>query len=218
MAKKAIIAGASGLIGSLLLDIILQRSGYDEVLILVRKELPLQHIKLKQQVVDFDRLTEYSALLTSDVIFSCLGSTQKKTPDLTIYRKIDHDYPLHLAEIALKNKIGQFHLVSSLGANPAASNFYLKMKGETEEDIKKVGLHSLHIYQPAFLTGDRKEKRRGEGFLVGLMKIIDPLLIGGLKKYRSIPAATVANAMYNESLINQAGIFIHPSDKIKQLA
>jgi uncharacterized protein YbjT (DUF2867 family) len=218
MAKKAIIAGASGLIGSLLLDIILQRSEYDEVLILVRKELPLQHIKLKQQVVDFDRLTEYSALLTGDVIFSCLGSTQKKTPDLTAYRKIDHDYPLHLAEIALKNKIGQFHLVSSLGANPAASNFYLKMKGETEADIKKVGLHSLHIYQPAFLTGDRKEKRRGEGFLVGLMKIIDPLLIGGLKKYRSIPAATVAKAMYNESLINQAGIFIHPSDKIKQLA
>jgi len=218
MAKKAIIAGASGLIGGLLLDIILQRSGYDEVLILVRKELPLQHMKLKQQVVDFDRLTEYSALLTGDVIFSCLGSTQKKTPDLTIYRKIDHDYPLHLAEIALKNKIGQFHLVSSLGANPAASNFYLKMKGETEADIKKVGLHSLHIYQPAFLTGDRKEKRQGEGFLLGLMKIIDPLLIGGLKKYRSIPAKTVANAMYNESLINQAGIFIHPSDKIKQLA
>ena len=218
MAKKAIIAGASGLIGSLLLDIILQRSEYDEVLILVRKELPLQHIKLKQQVVDFDRLTEYSALLTSDVIFSCLGSTQKKTPDLTVYRKIDHDYPLHLAEIALKNKIGQFHLVSSLGANPAASNFYLKMKGETEADIKKIGLHSLHIYQPAFLTGDRKEKRQGEGFLIGLMKIIDPVLIGGLKKYRSIPAKTVAKAMYNESLINQAGIFIHPSDKIKQLA
>ena len=217
MAKKAIIAGASGLIGSLLLDIILQRSEYDEVLILVRKELPLQHIKLKQQVVDFDRLTEYSASLTGDVIFSCLGSTQKKTPDLTVYRKIDHDYPLHLAEIALKNKIGQFHLVSSLGANPAASNFYLKMKGETEADIKKVGLHSLHIYQPAFLTGDRKEKRQGEGFLLGLMKIIDPLLIGGLKKYRSIPAKTVAMAMHNESLINQAGIFIHPSDKIKQL-
>jgi len=92
------------------------------------------------------------------------------------------------------------------------------MKGETEADIKKVGLHSLHIYQPSFLTGDRKEKRRGEGFLVGLMKVIDPLLIGGLKKYRSIPAKTVANAMYNESLIHQAGIFIHPSDKIKKLA
>ena len=218
MAKKAIIAGASGLIGSLLLDIILQRSEYDEVLILVRKELPLQHIKLKQQVVDFDRLTEYSALLTGDVVFSCLGSTQKKTPELTVYRKIDHDYPLHLAEIALKNKIGQYHLVSSLGANPAASNFYLKMKGETEADIKKVGLHSLHIYQPAFLIGDRKEKRRGERFLVALMKIIDPLLIGGLKKYRSIPAKTVAMAMYKESLINQTGIFIYPSDKIKQLA
>ncbi len=92
------------------------------------------------------------------------------------------------------------------------------MKGETETDIKKVGLHNLHIYQPAFLTGDRKEKRRGEGFLVGLMKIIDPLLIGSLKKYRSIPAKTVAMAMYKESLKNEEGVFIYPSDKIKQIA
>ena len=217
MAKRAIIAGASGLIGSLLLEIVLENKEYDEVLILVRKKLLLQHIKLKQLVVNFDRLAEHADLLTGDVVFCCLGSTRKKTPDLTVYRKIDHDYPLQLAEIALENKIGQYHLVSALGANPAASNFYLKMKGETEADIKKVGLHSLHIYQPSFLTGDRKEKRAGERFLLSLSKIIDPLLIGGLKKYRSIPAATVARAMYNESLINQAGIFIHPSDKIKQL-
>jgi uncharacterized protein YbjT (DUF2867 family) len=218
MAKKAIIAGASGLIGSLLLDIILQKPEYDEVLILVRKELPLTHKKLKQTVVDFDKLDDYADTLTGDAFFCCLGSTRKKTPDLAAYRKIDHDYPLHLAEIALKNKIGQYHLVSSMGANPASSNFYTKMKGETEAAIKKVGLHSLHIYRPSFLFGDRKEKRPNERFFVPLMKILDPLLLGSLKKYRSIPAKTVAMAMYNESIINQAGIFIHPSDKIKLLA
>ena len=123
MAKRAIIAGASGLIGSLLLEIVLENKEYDEVLILVRKKLLLQHIKLKQLVVNFDRLAEHADLLTGDVVFCCLGSTRKKTPDLTVYRKIDHDYPLQLAEIALENKIGQYHLVSALGANPAASNF-----------------------------------------------------------------------------------------------
>jgi uncharacterized protein YbjT (DUF2867 family) len=218
MAKKAIIAGASGLIGSLLLDIILQRPEYDEVLILVRKELPQQHKKLKQLVIDFEKLDELAGSLTGDALFCCLGSTRKKTPDLTVYRKIDHDYPLHLAEIALKNKIGQYHLISAIGANPSSSNYYSKMKGETEADIKKLALHCLHIYQPSFLTGDRKEKRPGERFFIGLAKIINPLLLGGLKKYRSIPAATVAMAMYKESLINEAGIFIHPSDKIKQLS
>jgi uncharacterized protein YbjT (DUF2867 family) len=218
MAKKAVIAGASGLIGSLLLEIILKKPGYDEVLVLVRKELPIRHLKLKQTTVDFDRLDDYTALITGDVVFCCLGSTRKKTPDLTVYRTIDHDYPLHLAQIALKNRIAQFHLVSAIGANAAASNFYTKMKGETEADIKKVGLHSLHIYQPSFLVGDRKEKRAAEKLLTGFMKLLDPLLIGSLQKYRSIPAKTVAEAMYNESLINQAGIFIHPSDKIKQLA
>jgi uncharacterized protein YbjT (DUF2867 family) len=218
MAKKAIIAGASGLIGGLLLDILLKQPGYDEVLILVRKDLPVQHIKLKQLIVDFERLDDYTDKITGDVIFCCLGSTRKKTPDLTVYRKIDQDYPLQLAKIALHNGIGQYHLVSAIGANAASSNFYTKMKGETEAALKKVGLRSLHIYQPSFLTGDRKEKRQGEGFLVGLMKVLDPLLIGSLKKYRSIPAKTVAQAMYNESLIKQDGIFIHPSDKIKRLA
>jgi hypothetical protein len=88
------------------------------------------------------------------------------------------------------------------------------MKGETEEDIQKVGLKCLHIYQPSLLTGDRKESRPAERFAISLMKIIDPILIGGLKKYRSIPAETVAQAMFNESKKKEEGVFIHSSDKI----
>jgi uncharacterized protein YbjT (DUF2867 family) len=218
MANKAIIVGASGLIGSNLLNVLLQQPGYGEVLIVVRKELPLQHKKLTQLVIDFGRPDAYAKSITGDAIFCCLGSTRKKTPDLTDYRRIDHDYPLQLAKIALKNKIGQYHLVSAIGANASSSNFYTKMKGETEDDIKKVGLPSLHIYQPSLIMGDRKERRLAERFFMGLMKIIDPLLIDGLKKYRSIPAATIAMAMFKQSLIKQEGIFIHPSDQIKQLA
>jgi len=218
MSKKVIIAGASGLIGSKLLDILLQKPDYDEVLILVRKELPIEHKKLVQLVIDFEKLDEYSDAITGYVIFCCLGSTRKKTPDLSVYRKIDHDYPLQLAQLAKQNDVEQYHLVSAIGADSRSMNFYTKMKGETEDDIQKVGLNCLHIYEPSLLTGDRRESRLTERIAIGLMKVINPLLIGGLKKYRSIPAQTVALAMFNESVKNGEGVFIHPSDKIKLLA
>jgi len=217
MSNKAVIAGASGLIGSKLLNILLHEPYYDEVLILVRKELPVSHKKLVQLVIDFDNLDEHVAAITGHSVFCCLGSTRKKTPDLTTYRKIDHDYPLKLAQLVKQNDVEQYHLVSAIGANSHSSNFYTKMKGEVEEAIEKVGLKCLHIYQPSVLTGGRKESRPGERFIIGLMKVIDPLLVGGLKKYRSISAGTVARAMFNESIKKQEGVFVHASDKIKLL-
>ncbi|MDB5017406.1 MAG: nucleoside-diphosphate sugar epimerase [Mucilaginibacter sp.] len=218
MAKKAIVAGASGLIGSALLNILLQNKEYDTVLILVRRRLPIENNKLKQLIINFEQIEDHSKLLTGDVVFSCLGSTRIKTPDLKEYRKIDHDYPLRLAKIAFENGIRQFHLVSSIGADSSSSNFYTKMKGETEDDIKRVGLPALYIYQPSLLTGERKEIRIVEKIISGLFKVIDPLLFGKLKKYRSIAATTVAQAMFKQSIEKKEGIFIYPSDKIKQIS
>ncbi len=217
-ARKAVIAGASGLIGSQLLSIILQRTDYHEVLALVRKELPLSNKKLVQLIVDFDNLKNHANDINADVVFCCLGSTRKKTPDLGEYRKIDHDYPLALAEIANTNNIPQYHIISAIGADAASSNFYSKMKGETEADLLALNLQCLHIWQPSLLTGGRKEFRLGEVIATALMKIIDPLLIGGLKKYKSIAANTVAMAMYNTSLIREEGVFVHPSNHIERLA
>jgi len=218
MVNKAIVAGAGGLVGGELLNILLSSPGYDEVLILVRKELPLKHPKLTQLVIDFSRLHYYSAAIRGNTLFCCLGSTRKKTPDLAEYRKIDHDYPLQLAQIGLANNISQYHLVSAIGADASSLNFYTKMKGETEQDIIKVGLPGLHIYRPSFLAGKRNESRPMENFFSVVMKLVDPLLFGSLRKYKSIAAATVANAMYNQSLKNEPGVHIYPSDKIKELA
>jgi uncharacterized protein YbjT (DUF2867 family) len=218
MAKKAVLAGASGLIGSHLLQILLEQAYYDEVVILVRKTLPLQHHKLKQLVVDLDQLLSYAEELKGDVVFSCLGSTKKKTPDLALYRKIDHDYPLLMAQIAKQNGVEQYHLVSSTGANKDSSMFYPKLKGETEADITAVGIPTLHIYRPSFLAGDRGEKRPMEKFWVVVMKLLTPLFIGGWKKYRAIKGATVAMAMYKQSLKNATGVFVYESDKIEQIS
>ena len=218
MAKKAIIAGASGLVGGELLNIILQQPNYDEVLIVVRKKLPIVNSKLQQLIINFDRLYDYKDELKGDALFSCLGSTRRKTPDLAEYRKIDHDFPLQLANIALKNNIGCFHLVSSTGADPSSTFFYTRLKGDVEEDIKKVHLPCLHIYRPSALTGDRNERRFGESIFFGIMRLLNPLLLGSLKKYRSIPALIVAMAMFKQSLKKEEGVFIYSSDQLKNIA
>jgi len=135
-----------------------------------------------------------------------------------VYRKIDHDYPVKLAELAAKNGMDQYHLVSSMGANSQASSYYLRFKGETEEDVKKAGVKGVFIYRPGFLIGDRKERRPMEKLLKVISVIVDPLLFGSLKKYRSTQAKDVARAMFNQSIKNNEGIFVYPSDKIKELA
>ncbi len=216
--KKAIIAGASGLIGNHLLQIILNENDYDEVLILVRKELPIQHRKLKQLVIDYTRLNDYTGSIKGDAIFCCLGTTKKNTPDETKYRKIDHDYPLQLAQIAKHSNIAKYHLVSAASANASSKIFYSRLKGETEDDIVKVGLPSLHIYRPMLLTGNRKETRIAEKIATTIFKVLNPLLVGGLKKYRSIAGETVAKTMYKQSLKNETGVFIYRSDKIQELS
>lgn len=218
MANKAVIAGASGLIGGELTQLLLQSSYYEEVLLLVRNELPLQHKNLVQLVVDFDKLDQFQNIITGHALFCCLGTTKSKTPNEDIYRKIDHDYSVKLGQIAKQNKIPHFHLVSSIGADINSSTFYTKLKGETEKDVQAIGLKTLHIYQPSLLVGKRKEYRFTERLFTVIMKVVNPLLIGRLKNYRSIPAATVAKAMLNQSLNQEEGVFVHPSDHIKQLA
>jgi uncharacterized protein YbjT (DUF2867 family) len=118
----------------------------------------------------------------------------------------------------VKNGISQFHLVSSLGANHTANNSYLKLKGELENKLKQAAILSLHIYQPSLLTGNRRESRTLEKLAISAFKLIDPLLIGPLKKYRSIKAETVAQAMLNQSLKNLKGTFTYPSLQIQKLA
>jgi uncharacterized protein YbjT (DUF2867 family) len=218
MANKAIVVGGSGLIGRKLLAILYDYPEYNEIVSLGRKKIHIKNKKLTQVIIDFDHLENYTDLIKGHAVFCCLGSTKFKTPNLNDYHKVDHDYPLKLAEMAKLNGIQQYHLVSSIGANKEASNFYTKMKGETEEDIKLVGLNCLHIYQPSALTGKRNDRRLLETIVLGFMKIINPFLLGKLKKYRSISAFTVAMAMFKQSLINKPGVFIHPSDTIKQLA
>lgn len=218
VAYKAVIIGGSGLIGRKLINILLQWPQYDEIICLSRKKISIASNKLKQVVVDFDYLANYAEHIQGHACFCCIGTTKSQTPDKAQYRKIDHDYPLLLAKIARQNGISQYHYVSSIGADKNSGAFYTRLKGETEEDLKAVGMESLYIYRPSVLTGDRKESRIVETIIVAIMKIVNPFLVGSLKKYRSISAHIVALAMYKQSLKITPGIFTYESDEIKQLA
>jgi len=218
MPHQVILVGASGLIGSHLLTQLIESVEISRILLLLRKSLHISAHKVQELIVNFDELEHYSSDIKGDVIFSCLGTTKAATPDSDLYRKIDLEYPLKLAEIGIRNGVSQFHLVSSLGANALASNAYLKLKGELENELKNLSISSLHIYQPSLLTGNRKESRLGEKFAISVFKLINPLLIGPFKKYRSIEAETVARVMFNQSLKDLKGTFIYPSIKIQKLA
>jgi uncharacterized protein YbjT (DUF2867 family) len=174
--------------------------------------------KVIELVINFDEINQYSSKITGDIIYCCIGTTKSKTPDATNYRRIDLEYPLNLAKIGAENGVSQFHVISSLGANSESKNAYLKLKGELEKELKKLNIQSLHIYQPSFLDGNRKENRPLEKIMLPIMKLINPLLLGPFENYRSIKASDVARAMINQSKKELKGVFTYPSKQIKELA
>jgi uncharacterized protein YbjT (DUF2867 family) len=218
MSKVAIIAGSSGLVGTELLHQLCASKEYSAITLLVRRPSGFIHAKVKEFIVDFDHVENFADHITGDVFFSCLGSTKAKTPDKRRYYQIDHDFPLYMAEVAAANGVQQFHLISAVGAQEKSSNFYLKMKGETERDIDKVPFHSKHFYRPSFLAGNREESRMMEKIGLGLFRLINPLLLEGLKKYRSIHVRDVAKAMIMQSLKDLTGTYYYESDRIQEIA
>lgn len=193
--KTAILFGASGLIGSLLLPQLLDDPAYDKVTIVVRKLLPVQHPKLTQLIGDLASLQGLKDQLRADEVFISLGTTKAKTPDQEEYYRIDHDYPLEAARIGRENGAKSVLLVSAVGANSGSGVFYVRTKGKTEEDIIALDYPHTYIFRPSMLMGDRQEKRPLEKFLIGLFRVINPLFVGGAKKYRGIDVKDVAKAM-----------------------
>lgn len=218
MSFRAILVGASGLVGSELLSELIASSHISNILLISRKHLSIDNPNVRQLILNFDHFEEHLNEIEGDILFSCIGTTKSKTPDASNYRKIDYEYPLSLARLALKKGILQFHLVSSIGADASSGTFYLKLKGELENELKKSGLPSLHIYQPSFLTGKRSEMRLSDKIISPIMRLMNPILTGPLKKYRSISAKTVAKAMLNQSLKDLKGTFTYSSLQIEQLA
>jgi uncharacterized protein YbjT (DUF2867 family) len=205
--KKAILIGASGFIGSNLLQELLHHADYENITVVVRKKLQLQHPKLIQLIGDFHSLPKLADQLIADEIFIALGTTKKKTPDPKIYYQIDHDYPVLAAKIAKDNGAKSVFVVTAVGANPDSGIFYVKTKGETERDIIALDFECTHIFRPSMILGKRQEHRPMEAFLIKIWGFVNLLLIGKrLEKYKGMDGKDIAKAMVYAAK--------HPSGKI----
>ena len=208
------------MIGTYLLELLLKDNYFTTIRMLVRRPYPKTHPKIEVKLVDFNDAESFKlALEGTDIIFSCIGTTQKNVKgDKELYRKIDFDIPLKAARFAKEIGCEKFILVSSVGADKDSRTFYLKIKGELENAIHSVGLATVHIMQPSVLLGDRKETRAGESILQGTMKLVSGLFFGSVRKYRAIPGNTVAAAMLNAAKKEDKGFFRYTYDEIIELS
>lgn len=193
--RCALVAGATGLVGGHVVERLAESADVDRVVVLVRKKTgKWPSAKVEEKVVDYDAL-DPSAFAGVTEVYACLGTTIKKAGSQDAFRKVDHDYTLAVANAAKAAGVERFAVVSSVGASARSSNFYLRVKGETDEAIQKIGFSSLVIARPSMLVGNREESRPGEKVGIAVSKAFSFAMVGGLKKYRPIEARRVASAM-----------------------
>lgn len=214
MSKVALVAGASGLIGSRVLDELVKCGEYDTIKALVRQGTTVKTKGVTVVEVGFDQLEMHRDAMKADVVFCCLGTTMKKARTRQQFYKVDFTYPNKLAQIAVENGTSQFHLISSIGANPHSLFYYSRVKGEIERALAKLAIPNLNIYRPSLLLGERHERRTGEQIGTLFAKTLAPIIVGPAKKYRAIEASVVARAMVRISLKNLSGTRIFESDII----
>lgn len=215
--KKALIIGATGLIGNELVKLVLKSDYYQKIYVLVRRETGLSNDKLEEILANFDDLEESLKSIQVDDIYNCLGTTIKKAGSKEEFYKVDFTYPIEIARIMKKKGSGTFLNVSALGAKKGSIIFYNRVKGELEDALQNTGFSSLVIFRPSLLLGDRKEKRTGEDIAKKTYKVLDKIFVGPFKKYSGIKGQTVANAMFEMAKRNPQGLTILESDKIKEV-
>lgn len=208
----ALLAGSTGLVGNLLLDLLLEDPYYEKVIALSRKPIAKQHARLLNLVVDFDNLESRSSELKADDIFCCLGTTIRQAGSQEAFRKVDFDYTCQLATMTRKQGAGQFLIVTALGSDKSSSIFYNRVKGEVEEAIAQLNFPGYHIFQPSMLLGDRKDDRAGESIGKTVMKALDFIIP---KKYKAIEGLRVAKGMLAIAKRKEHGRHVHSSGELQ---
>ena len=157
--------------------------------------------------VDFDDFITNGEFPICEHLFLCLGTTIKKAGSKDNFKRIDHDYTIALAKKAKLAGASRVSIVSSVGADLYSKNFYLSTKGEIEKRIEELGFLSTNIFRPSLLLGDRGERRVIEDIGQKLFFLINILLVGPFRKYRSVRASIVADSMTNSSFTNGTRFF-----------
>lgn len=212
MGKVAIVAGATGLIGSQLLELLLNDNRYDRILVISRKPLNSQHPKLSNLVCELDQLSQHNSALTGDDVFCCLGTTMRKAKTKEAFLKVDVEAPISLARITHQQGAKQFLLVSALGANEKSSIFYNRAKGQVEGEILKIGFSAVYFFRPSLLLGPRAEQRSGEDAAKLFYRLFGFLIP---KTYQAIESIKVARAMLASASKGQKGNFVLESSQLQ---
>lgn len=215
--KTAILLGATGLTGGILLQKLLNDPRYGKIILFSRASVKIENNKIEEHLMDLFQLENYKEQFIADQVFCCIGTTKNRTPNQETYRRIDYGIPVTAAKLCKENGIATFAVISALGANPNSGMFYNKIKGEMERDVLAQKIKNTYIFQPSLIAGDREENRVFENLAKQAMKILNYALIGSLKKYRSIHPETIATAMlvvankgYEKNIIE--------SEEIKKIA
>ncbi|MCA1319233.1 oxidoreductase [Bacillus tianshenii] len=215
--KSALILGSTGLIGSYLTNEILENSEYGSACTLVRSPINLKHPKLKEVVIDFSRLSDHSSEFLVDEVFICLGTTRKQAGSKESFKKVDYDYVVEAALLAKAQGVQKIAVVSAIGADSQSRFFYNSIKGQMEEAVSSIGIPSTYFFRPSLLLGERKDYRLGEKVGEWLGKMVQPILIGKLVKYRSIEGEKVAKAMVAFMKNSKKGVHFVESDLIQKI-
>jgi uncharacterized protein YbjT (DUF2867 family) len=220
MSQIVTLIGGTGLVGSHILQLLLNDDLYSTVRIIGRRSVNINHTKLHEFIIDFgDQKALEQAIAGSETVFVAVGTTQKQVEgDKEAYKKVDYDIPVNVAKAAAKYGVYGFVLVSSVGADPNNNNnFYLKLKGVTEESVAKEMVPQTLIFRPSLLLGERKEKRFGEGIAQFFMPAVNFLLPASKQKYKGIKVEDLAKAIVLAAQKTPKGIHFFEYPKIMEL-
>lgn len=216
---RIVLVGASGLIGTSLIRLAVGRADI-RIVAVARREFALPPgARMEVLVADPAGWADAIAAANADVLVCALGTTWKKAgKDEAAFRSVDHDLVLSCGKAAKAAGIRQMIAVSSIGADAGAKNFYLRVKGETEQALGKLGLPRLDVLRPGLLRGARGEVRPAERAAMLASPLTDLLLHGQLRKYRSVSADTVARAIVGLTREKAPGRFVFEHDAILRAA
>jgi uncharacterized protein YbjT (DUF2867 family) len=216
--KTAIVIGATGLIGGILVKKLLQDARYGKVKIFTRRKTGISDPKLLEYIVDFNLIEMWQDKITGDELFSALGTTIKQAGSKEKQYSVDYTYQYEIAKAAAVNQVVKFLLVSSVGANKFSPNFYLRMKGALDYAVSELPFSRIVIFQPAGLIGEREIPRCGEKIGIVIANFVTGFF-PRLKKYKPIKAERVADAMINAANDSTyQRLIIYKSDQINLIA
>ena len=216
--KVAVLFGATGLIGNCCLRRLLVHQAYEKVISIGRVPIKASHPKLIHYEVDMSQPDDYRHLMKGDDLFICLGTTMKKAGSREAFYEIDHNLVFNIAKTGSLQGMNQLVFISSIGADSRSLIFYLKVKGELENNVRRLPYWGIHIMRPSVLLGNRDEQRTPEKIAGQLGKVLHQLPGSIVADLAPIDADDVAKAMVQAAQDLKQGTHIHHGSEIMILA